>query len=319
MAYFILRRLLALIPTLLIASIIVFSVVRFVPGDVLDLMLQEVAFGTTAPETRAALEAELGLDKPVHVQYIDWLTGVFRGDLGQSLWRNTSVTAEIGDRAVISVQLTLWAMLFGLIIAAPVGIYSAIRQETGLDYLGRGFSILALSVPNFWVGTLVVILPAIWWGWTPTSRIVPFLESPLQNMQAYLIPALVLGTSLSGAVMRMVRTMMLETLRQDYIRTAWAKGLRERTVVLKHAVKNAMIPVLTLIGLLVPSLFSGSIVVEQIFRLPGMGELLLESVNTRDYPIIVGLFLVTAVVVVLVNLVVDLCYGLLDPKVRQDG
>lgn len=319
MAYFILRRLLALIPTLLIASIIVFSVIRFVPGDILDLMLQEVAFGTTAPETRAALEAELGLDQPVHVQYLDWLSGVLRGDLGQSLWRNTSVTEEIGDRAVISVQLTLWAMLFGLIIAAPVGIYSAIRQETGLDYLGRGFSILALSVPNFWVGTLVVILPAIWWGWTPPSRIVPFFESPLGNMQTYLIPALVLGTSMSGAVMRMVRTMMLETLRQDYIRTAWAKGLRERAVVIRHAVKNAMIPVLTLVGLLVPSLFSGSIVVEQIFRLPGMGELLLESVNTRDYPIIIGLFLVTAVVVVVVNLAVDLCYGLLDPKVRQDG
>ena len=228
------------------------------------------------------------------------------------------VTEEIGARLGVTLELGILALLIALIIALPVGIFSAIRQETLADNVGRSFSILALAIPNFWLGTLVVILPALWWGWSPPTEMTPFFEDPIENLKTFLVPSLILGTSLSAVIMRMTRTMMLEVLRQDYIRTAWAKGLRERSVVLVHAVKNAMIPVITLVGILVPILFGGTVIIEQIFRLPGLGQLLLEAVSTRDYPIITGVFLVTGVVVMLVNLIVDLCYGYLDPKVRFD-
>lgn len=319
MGSYILRRLLTLVPTLVIASMIVFSVVRLVPGDVLDLMLSENAYATNAPETRAQLEQALGLDKPLYMQYVDWAgNAVLRGDLGESLWRNTPVTQEIGQRIGVTVELGILSLLIALLIALPVGIYSAARQETLGDNLGRSFSILALAIPNFWLGTLVVILPALWWGWSPPDKMVPFLEQPIENLKTFLIPSLVLGASLSAVIMRMTRTMMLEVLRQDYIRTAWAKGLTERRVIIRHAVKNAMIPVITLIGVLVPILFGGTVIIEQIFRLPGLGQLLLDAVSNRDYPIITGVFLVTGVTVMVVNLLIDLCYGFLDPKVRYD-
>lgn len=214
----------------------------------------------------------------------------------------------------ITLELGLLSLLVALLIAIPIGIYSAIRQETIGDHVGRTFSILALAVPNFWLGTMVVILPAMWWGWSPPNEIVPFFESPIENLKVFLIPSMVLGAALSAVVMRM----MLEVLRQDYVRTAWAKGLRERTIIVRHAVKNAMIPVLTLIGILVPILFGGTVIIEQIFRLPGIGSLLLDAVTTRDYPIITGIFLVSGVLVMSVNLIVDLCYGYLDPKVRHN-
>ena len=318
MGAYVLRRLLALIPTLLIASVIVFGVVRLVPGDVLDLMLSENAYSSNAPDARAQLEKALGMDKPLYMQYLSWAGNALRGDLGESLWRNTPVTEEIGARLGVTLELGILALLIALIIALPVGIFSAIRQETLADNVGRSFSILALAIPNFWLGTLVVILPALWWGWSPPTEMTPFFEDPIENLKTFLVPSLILGTSLSAVIMRMTRTMMLEVLRQDYIRTAWAKGLRERSVVLVHAVKNAMIPVITLVGILVPILFGGTVIIEQIFRLPGLGQLLLEAVSTRDYPIITGVFLVTGVVVMLVNLIVDLCYGYLDPKVRFD-
>ncbi|MGM0571019.1 ABC transporter permease [Marinobacter sp.] len=319
MGTYLLRRLLALIPTLIVASIIVFGVVRLIPGDVLDLMLTENDYASTGHDTRAELEQALGLDKPIYMQYLSWAGNALQGDLGDSLWRNTPVTREIGDRMPVTLQLGIFSLIIALTIAIPIGIYSAVRQETLGDNVGRTFSIVALAIPNFWLGTMVVILPSMWWGWSPPNDIVPFFEDPIENLKVLLLPSLVLGASLSAVVMRMTRTMMLEVLRQDYIRTAWAKGLPERTVVIRHAVKNALIPVITLIGILVPILFGGTVIIEQIFRLPGLGELLLQSVNTRDYPIITGIFLITGVVVMLVNLLVDMCYGLLDPKVRYDS
>ena len=317
MGSYLLRRLLALIPTLLIASVIVFSVVRLVPGNVLDLMLSQNDYSSSSHDTRAALEEALGLDDPLYVQYLDWMGGIIlRGDLGDSLWRNTPVVEEIGNRLPITLELGVLSLLIALSIAIPVGIYSAVRQETIGDHVGRTFSIAALSIPNFWLGTMVVILPAMWWGWAPPNVITPFFEDPLQNLKVFLLPSLVLGTSLSAVIMRMTRTMMLEVLRQDYVRTAWAKGVPERTVIIRHTVKNAMIPVITLIGILVPILFGGTVIIEQIFRLPGIGQLLLDAVSSRDYPIITGIFLVSGVLVMTVNLLIDLCYGLLDPKVR---
>jgi len=319
MGVYILRRLLAFIPTLFIASIIVFSVVRLVPGNVLDLMLSEHTFSSTGPEDRQQLAHALGLDQPVYMQYLHWAGKALQGDLGNSLWRSTPVTQEIGQHLSITMELAILALLIALIVALPVGIYSAIRQESIGDHLGRSFSIFGMSVPNFWLGTLVTILPALWWGWSPPSRIVSLFDDPVQNLKVFLLPSLVLGAAFSAVIMRMSRTMMLEVLRQDYIRTAWAKGLHERRVVLRHAVKNAMIPVITLIGVLVPYLFGGTVIIEQIFRLPGIGMLLLEAVTNRDYPIITGVLLVTSVVVMVINLLVDLCYGYLDPKVRYDS
>lgn len=319
MGTYVLRRLLALIPTLIFASILVFSVVRLIPGDVLDLMLSENDYSASSHETRDELERALGLDQPIYIQYLDWVGDiVLRGDLGESLWRNTSVNEEIMERLPVTIELGVLSLLIALSIAIPVGVYSAVRQEALGDQVGRTFSIIALAVPNFWLGTMVVILPAMWWGWAPPNAIEPFFEDPLENLKVFLVPSLILGASLSAVVMRMTRTMMLEVLRQDYIRTAWAKGLRERNVVLRHAVKNAMIPVVTLVGILVPILFGGTVIIEQIFRLPGIGQLLLDSVSNRDYPIITGIFLVSGVIVMAVNLMVDLCYGLLDPKVRYD-
>lgn len=312
------RRLLALIPTLIIASMIVFSVVRMIPGDVLDLMLSNNMYAASADQAREQLEAELGLDQPIYLQYFEWAKGVvLHADLGDSLWQDTPVSGQIAERLPVTIQLAVLSLIIALLVALPVGIWSAMRQETISDHVGRSFSILALAVPNFWLGTMVVILPAMLWGWTPPNRIEPFFEAPWNNIKVFFLPSLVLGTSLSAVVMRMTRTMMLEVLRQDYIRTAWAKGLRERTVVMRHAVKNALIPVVTLIGILVPILIGGTVIIEQIFRLPGLGELLLSAVNKRDYPIVTGLFLVSGVLVITVNLIVDLCYGLLDPRVRE--
>lgn len=319
MGSYLARRLLALIPTLIIASIIVFSVVRLIPGDVLDLMLTNNMYAAASDDAREQLEAALGLDDPIYIQYLEWIQGIaLHGDLGRSLWKDTPVTQMIAERLPVTLQLAVLSLLIALLIAIPVGIWSAIRQESVGDHIGRSFSIMGLAVPSFWLGTMVVILPAMLWGWMPPNNIQPFFEAPWNNFKVFLLPSLVLGTSLSAVVMRMTRTMMLEVLRQDYIRTAWAKGLRERTVIMRHAVKNALIPVVTLIGVLVPILIGGTVIIEQIFRLPGLGQLLLQSVTQRDYPIITGIFLISGVIVIVVNLLVDLCYGLLDPRVRYD-
>ena len=314
---YLIRRLLALIPTLLFASMIVFSVVRLVPGDIIDLMLTENDFGANTEDSRKSLEQALGIDKPMYIQYINWVTNiVLHGDFGTSLWQNTPVIDDIAERMPYTLELGILSLLIALIVAIPIGIYSAVRQETAGDYIGRTISILGLAIPSFWLGTMVVLMPAIWWGWSPPTEAVPFFVDPIANIQTFIIPSLILGFALSAVTMRMTRTMMLEVLRQDYVRTAWAKGLTERVVVLRHALKNALIPVVTLIGLLVPILFGGTVIIEQIFTIPGMGQLLLDAVTSRDYPIITGVFLIVGFIVIVVNLLVDLCYGYLDPKVH---
>lgn len=319
MQTFLIRRLIALVPTLFFASIIVFSVIRLIPGDIIDLMLSENDFGTSDRETRDQITEALGLDQPIYIQYLVWAKGlVLHGDLGNSLWQDTPVIDDIKARLPYTLELGGMGLFFALIVAIPIGIYSAIRQETLGDHIGRTFSILGLSIPSFWLGTMVVIMPAIWWGWSTPTGAVPFSKDPIGNLQVFLIPSLILGLALSAVTMRMTRTMMLEVLRQDYIRTAWAKGLKEKVIILRHALKNALIPVITLIGLFVPILIGGTVIIEQIFTIPGMGQLLLESVSARDYPVITGIFLIVGLIVIAVNLLVDLCYGFLDPKVRYD-
>ena len=318
MRAYIIRRLLLIIPTLFILSILVFLSVRFIPGDVIDVMVGRMDLSATNID-REALERRLGLDVPVWVQYGRWLGGIFlHGTLGESLLGRGAVEEKILGRLPVTIQLGVMAIVIGLVIALPVGIYSAIRQDTPADYAGRSIAILGLATPNFWLGIMVMIFPAIWWGWSPPMELVSFTEDPLGNLGVFLIPALILGTAAAAATMRMTRTMMLEVLRQDYIRTAWSKGLRERAVVLRHAVKNALIPVVTLIGLQLPILVGGAVIMENIFNLPGLGRLLLNALNDRDYPMVSGINLVFATGVVVINLLIDLVYAVLDPRVRYD-
>ena len=316
MQAYIVRRLLALIPTLFFASLIVFVTVRLIPGSVIDLMLSQNDIAADKL-SRDQLISALGLDKPMWQQYASWMGGILlRGDFGQSLWQSTPVAELLLARLPVTFELGVMALIVALTVAIPIGAYSAMRQDTAGDYIGRSFSILMLAVPSFWMGTMVMVFPSIWWGWSPEVKFMSFRDSPLHNLSQMIIPAVILGTSLSAVTMRLTRTMMLEVLRQDYIRTAWAKGLPERLVVARHALRNALIPVVTLIGLQAPLLIGGAVIMEQIFVIPGMGLLLLDAVSQRDYPIITGVFLIVGVAVMLVNLLVDLSYGLLDPKVR---
>jgi peptide/nickel transport system permease protein len=308
------RRLIALVPTLFFASVIVFFSVRMIPGSVIDLMLANNPLAVD--KDRATIEAALGLDKPIYVQYLNWAGSILQGDLGRSLWQDTPVTHEILARMPVTLELALLAMLVSIVVGVPIGVYSAIRQDTAGDYTTRSLAILLLAIPSFWLGTLVMVFPSIWWGWAPELKYVPFAQDPLTNLKMMILPAVILGTALSALNMRLMRTTMLEVMRQDYIRTAWAKGLGETMVVIRHALRNALIPVVTLLGLEVAGVIGGSVILEQIFVLPGMGLLLLEAVGTRDYPVISGIFLIVGVCVMLVNLVVDLSYGLIDPKVR---
>ncbi len=316
MRAFLIKRLLALIPTVIFATLIVFIVIRLIPGDIIDQMVSQHDIGAEEV-TRQALEKALGLDQPIYLQYLRWMGNIFfHGDLGKSLWKETPVADLVWERLPVTFELSGLAIIFSLLLALPIGIYSAIRQDTIGDYLGRTISILGIAVPNFWLGTMVVIYPAIWWGWSPSVELIPFSQDPLVNIKQYIAPSIVLGFSLSGVTMRMMRAMMLEVLRQDYIRTAWAKGLKEKVVIVRHALKNALIPVVTLFGIQLPILIGGTVVVEQIFVLPGMGNLMFDAIQQRDYPIITGLMLIIGLVVLIINLLVDLSYGFLDPKIR---
>ena len=333
MRAYIIRRVLLIIPTLFILTVLVFLSVRFIPGDVIDIMASRLDH-TTAAFDREAVERALGLDQPVYVQYgrwigvlptPDWVTGeshfkgLLQGNLGHSLVGGCYAIGErIVDRLPVTIELGVMSIVIGLLIALPVGIYSAIRQDTAVDYAGRSIAVLGLATPNFWLGVMVMIYPAIWWAWAPPMEYVSFTEDPLGNLGMFLIPSLILGTASAAATMRMTRTMMLEVLRQDYIRTAWSKGLKEKAVVMRHAIKNALIPVVTLIGLQLPILVGGAVIIENIFNLPGLGRLLLDALQDRDYPVVSGVNLVFATMVIGVNLLTDLIYPYLDPRVRYE-
>jgi len=317
MRAYIIRRLLLMIPTLFILTVLVFLAVRFIPGDIIDLMLGQMQYQYDDTFDREALERMLGLDLPVYVQYGRWLGDILlRGTLGASMVGVIPIEERIMARLPVTIELGVLAIAIGLVIAIPVGIYSAIRQDTAADYMGRAAAIIGLATPNFWLALMVMIYPSIWWGWVPPMRWVPFAEDPLGNLRVFIIPSLILGTAGAAGTMRLMRTTMLEVLRQDYVRTAWAKGLRERAVIVGHALKNALIPVVTLIGLQLPLLVGGSVIIENIFNLPGLGRLFLNALNSRDYPVVSGLNLVFGVAVLGSNLIVDLIYPYLDPRVR---
>ena len=334
MRAYIIRRLLLIIPTLWLLSILVFLAVRFIPGDAIDVWVAKMAtYGEAIQDfEREDFERFLGLDVPTHVQYgrwigvlptPDWVTGeshfrgLLQGTLGESMGGSAaSIEDRLIGRLPVTIQLGVMAIVIGLLIALPVGIYSAIRQDTAADYVGRTTGIIGMSVPNFWLAIMVMIYPVIWWGWSPPLEWIPFTEDPLGSLKGLFIPSLILGTGMSAGTMRLTRTTMLEVLRQDYIRTAWSKGLNERVVVVRHAVKNALIPVVTVIGMQLPLLVGGSVIIENIFNLPGVGRLFLTALIERDYPVVSGVNLFLATVVVGANLIIDLIYPYLDPRVR---
>jgi peptide/nickel transport system permease protein len=309
---YVLRRLLVAIPSLVIASLVVFSLPRLLPGDVVQLMLEEQAYGKNLEDLRA----KLGLDRPIHVQYADWLGQVVQGRLGESLWTKRPVTEELARRLPVSLTLGLLALVFAVVIALPIGILAAVRQDSLADYAARSLAIVGLSVPGFWIATLVVLLPAIWWGWSPPIQFTELRVDPWAHVAQFILPAFILGIASAATIMRLTRATLLDVLRQDFVRTAWAKGVPGRSVVLKHSLKNALIPVVTVLGIQVAAILGGAVILETIFGLPGMGRFLVDAINQRDYPVIQGVNLMIVSVVVVMNLVVDGMYAYLDPRIR---
>jgi peptide/nickel transport system permease protein len=310
---YVLRRLALAVPTLFLVSVLVFALMRMMPGDVATRMVEGHAYAPTL----AALRHDLGLDRPVHVQYLDWMGGiVLRGDFGRSYWTRQPILEEFVRRFPVTLELALLTILVSVVIGIAVGIMAAVRQDTAADYIGRVLSILALSIPYFGLAVVVVVLPSIYFKWTPVYTYVAFTVDPLENLKIMLVPALVFGVTRAGPIMRIMRSALLDVLRQDYIRTAWSKGLSERAIVLRHALKNAMIPVISLIGLQMPLYIGGSVIIESIFRLPGVGLFFFEALGKLDYPVVQSVNLIIAAMVVGLNLAIDLSYAFLDPRIR---
>ena len=319
MGTYIVRRLLLVIPTLLIVTALTTIAIRLIPGDAVDVLVGQMDLSgkENRVELRARLEAELGLDAPIPVQYVRWWKDVLlHGDLGDSIFMGVSVKDQIKQRLPVTLEIGVLALIIAMLISFPIAIYSAVRQDTIGDYAFRSLAIIFISLPEFWVGIMVVVFPSIWWGWSPPIINISLWDDPIGNLKMYILPAAILGMGINGVNMRLMRTMMLEVVREDYIRTAYAKGLTERVVIFRHAVKNALIPVVTVIGLNVPVVIGGSIIIEQIFGLPGMGRLAVEAAFIRDYPTIIGVTLVYSVVVLLIILITDLSYAFLDPRIR---
>jgi peptide/nickel transport system permease protein len=319
MGTYIVRRLLLVIPTLLIVTALTTVAIRLIPGDAVDVLVGQMDLSgkENRVELRARLEAELGLDAPIPVQYVRWWKDVLlHGDLGDSIFMGISVKDQIKQRLPVTLEIGVLALIIAMLISFPIAIFSAVRQDTIGDYAFRSLAIIFISLPEFWVGIMVVVFPSIWWGWSPPIINISLWDDPIGNLKMYILPAAILGMGINGVNMRLMRTMMLEVVREDYIRTAYAKGLTERVVILRHAVKNALIPVVTVIGLNVPVVIGGSIIIEQIFGLPGMGRLAVEAAFIRDYPVIIGVTLVYAFVVLLIILITDLSYAFLDPRIR---
>lgn len=311
-----LRRLLMMIPTLLGVLLIIFVIMRVVPGDVASLIATRGGEGVATEEEISNIREKLGLADPLPVQFVKYVWGLVRLDVGNSLWSGYPVVQDIVTRFPLTLELAILSVAISLAIAIPIGVLSAIRQDTMVDYIFRMMSIIGLAAPHFWVGVMVILFLSIYFHWIPPLGYTDFFVDPAKNLQQMIWPALVMGWGSSASVLRMTRSSMLEVLREDYIRTAWAKGLRERSVVFRHALKNAMLPVITIVGLHIGGALNGAVIMEVIFTLPGVGRLLIDSLNHRDYPMIQTLTVLFAFVYAFVNLVTDLSYAWLNPKIR---
>jgi len=313
MGLYIIRRLLLSIPVLFVASIMIFGGVRVIPGDICQIVLQ---IPRPAEEQCNALRHELKLDKPAVTQYFSWIGGALTGDLGNSVITKRPVRNEIQQRTETTLELAILSIAFAFGVGVPIGVYSALKQDKLPDVVLRGLAIGWLSMPSFWVGTLLITFPAKWWGYATPVGYVHFWQDPVKNLEQLYLPAIALGLALSAILARFTRSAMLEELRQDYVRTARAKGLRERLVIYKHALRNALIPVVTVIGVGLPQIVAGTVIFEQIFIIPGMGRYLVDAVNNLDYPVIQGLTFVFAALLMVSVLLVDISYAFLDPRIR---
>jgi peptide/nickel transport system permease protein len=314
MRTYITRRVLHGLLVLWLVSLVIFSLVRILPGDAVIMQLDQAAAPTPEALTRA--RQELGLERPFLAQYRTWISGVVQGDLGRSLVTRRPVTQELLKRISLTSHLAVMSVIVALLIALPVGVLSAVKQDTMSDYLGRLLAILGLSLPDFWLATVVITFLAIWFQWIPPIGFAPLWVDPVRCLSQLLIPAVIIGARLAAVSMRMTRSSLLEVLGHDYIRTARAKGARERAVVVRHALKNALIPVVTVVGQQFSVLLGGTVIVEFIFLQPGVGSLILDAVLLRDYTLIQGAVLFFATVIVVTNLLVDLSYAWLDPRIR---
>lgn len=308
-----LNRILLIIPTLLGVAILVFFMLRLMPGDPVAIMLEGA---NVTPEVVAAERARLGLDQPAYIQFFKWMGAILQGDFGISMWTGKSVAYEIGIRLELSLQVAVMATILAILLALPLGTLSAIFKDTWVDHLIRMISIAGLAVPSFWLGMIIILLLLTYFSWIPPLTFTPFFEDPMANLSQLIWPALAVGYRYSAVATRMMRSSILEVLQEDYIRTARAKGVYERLVVARHAMRNAMLPVVTVIGLEFAFLIGGLVVTEQVFNLNGIGKLFVQAVARGDYTMIQGLVLLVAVFFVLINFVIDMLYAFLDPRIR---
>ncbi|MDD6022834.1 MAG: ABC transporter permease [Oscillospiraceae bacterium] len=317
MAKYILKRILLLIPTLLVVTIVTFALMRMMPGSAVDMILNKYqAMGFTVD--RATVLAQLGMDKPFVQQYFTWLFDLLRGDFGDSLFQNQSVLELIAAKMPITLELSLFTLIIINVFSIPLGIITAARQDSIGDYSARLASIVLMAVPTFWIGTLVLIYPAKWWGYAPTITYVSIFDDFAENMKMFLVPAVLGAAGQIGMQMRVVRTSLLDVMRQDYVRTAWSKGIKERGVLYGHAFRNSLIPVVTLVGGSVASLVGGSVILENLFNIPGLGSCMVTALNNYDYPLVQGCVVILAVIVMLINLLVDVTYKWCDPRVTLE-
>jgi peptide/nickel transport system permease protein len=315
MRRYIATRLLLMVPTLLGVAILIFILMRVVPGDIVELKYAGVG-AYVSQETLDKERALLGLDKPLWQQFLDWIWGIVRLDFGTSMWTGRPITQEIAIRLQLSVQLALMATAVAVLLAIPLGTLAALKQDTWVDYAVRVFSIAGLAMPSFWLGILIILGLLIFFRWLPPMFYTPIWVNPVENLSQLIWPALAVGYRYSAVATRMTRSAVLEVLREDYVRTARAKGLWEKLVITRHAMKNAMLPVLTVIGLEFAFLIGGLVVTEQVFNLNGIGMLFVEAIARRDYTMTQSLILLTAFVFIFVNFFVDILYAWLDPRIR---
>lgn len=310
---YIVRRLALSTVTIFLVMVIVFVSVRLMPGDIVDQFLQDAG---AEPGQAEALREELGLSDPVPVQFFRYVGGAVQLDFGESLWTGEDIRGLLIDRMEVTFELAALTLILGVAIGLPLGVFSAVKQSTPLDYFLRSVAILGISIPFFWIAIVTIAVPAYYFQWAPPIGHVPFTSDPIQNLKHYLLPAFVLSIGLAGGTMRMLRATMLEVLRLDFMRTASAKGLSRSVQLRRHALRNALIPVITLIGLRFVFLLSGSAIIEQVYGLPGLGQLLLSAISHRDYQVVQAVTLLVAFIIVLTNLLVDLSYTIIDPRTR---
>jgi len=318
MGRYIRKRLLLLIPTIILVCVIVFLLLRMLPGSAVDALTYKIQSSGTYNVNRADVEAMLGMNRPAVVQFFVWFWHAIQGDLGTCFFQSETVLAAIGRQLPPSLELGILTLILTNVLSIPLGLYCAARQDTISDYSIRVLSLILMSLPMFWLATLMLIYPAIWWNYSPPAQYVSFFVNPLQNLSMFIIPAFLGAIAQTGMQLRTVRTVLLDTMRLDYVRTAWAKGAGERSIMFRHAFRNSMIPVVTIIGGSVGMLIGGSVILETIFNIPGIGRQVITAIGSRDYPLVQGCVLVFSLFTMLINLIVDISYKWIDPRVSLD-